>query len=98
MTRNELLHSLASEVCPHCGATKTPRMTFCRKDYYALPKEMRQALYHRFGNGYEEAFHAAAAYLKASQPAASPDATPPPATPEQQTTLFRDEGGSQWTL
>lgn len=99
--RELMIESLGSSVCPACNGAKTPRMTFCRKDYYALPKDMRQAmrqaLYHRFGNGYEQAFHAALTFLQTAQPATAPqDATPPP--PEPQTTLFRDEGGAQWTL
>lgn len=98
MTRKELLDSLASEVCPHCGAPKTPRMTFCRKDYYALPKEMRQALYHRFGKGYEPAFHAALARLQASQLAQTRPPTPATTPPQHQPTLFRDEGGANWIL
>lgn len=95
MTRQELLDSLSSSVCPACNGAKTPRMTFCRKDYYALPKEMRQALYHRFGAGYEEAFQAAADFLQTRQSAANPEPNPPPqATPH----LFPGEGAAPWTL
>jgi hypothetical protein len=53
---------LQSETC-YCGAKKRGMQTFCRKDYYALPPKMRQALYNRIGEGYEEAYQEARKYL-----------------------------------
>jgi hypothetical protein len=53
---------LVSETC-HCGARKQSRNTFCRREYFALPPAMRQALYNRIGEGYEEAYQAARQFL-----------------------------------
>lgn len=60
--RSELIQELAGKVC-RCDRPKRPRMTFCRGCYFALPASMRQDLYKRFGEGYEDAYEAAVAYL-----------------------------------
>ena len=57
-----LVHELATVQC-RCARPKQPRMSFCRNCYYALPPEMRQALYLRVGKGYEAAYVAAANIL-----------------------------------
>lgn len=49
--------------CSVCGNQKAKGMSFCRKCYFSLPPEMRQALYERFGSGYEEAYHEAKDWL-----------------------------------
>jgi len=46
-----------------CGRPKEPNNTFCGKCYWALGHNQRRALYKRFGEGYEEAYAAAAAFL-----------------------------------
>lgn len=58
------LASLVSEQCPCCDGWKRKGQSFCRHCYYSLPADMRQALYHRFGQGYEDALDAAAAWLR----------------------------------
>lgn len=63
MTLREILTVFKAEVCA-CGKQKKPRMSHCRDCYYALPLEMRQALYSRFSEGYEEAYEASITYLK----------------------------------
>jgi hypothetical protein len=50
--------------CSGCGGAKRSRMSHCRRCYYWLPPTMRQALYRRFGQGYEEAFTASVEYLR----------------------------------
>lgn len=55
--RLEILASLGSGICA-CGAKKRPKKSHCRRCYFALPPQMRQALYQRFGEGYEEAYEA----------------------------------------
>lgn len=65
--RQDLLASLMSTVCPACGQEKHVRNTLCRKHYYSLPGDMRKALYHRLGAGYEEAVAAALEFLGADQ-------------------------------
>jgi hypothetical protein len=53
---------LGSETC-YCGARKRSMQTFCRAEYYALPVEMRHALYDRIGAGYKEAYQSAREHL-----------------------------------
>lgn len=49
------IFDLNSEVC-RCGAKKQSAHSFCSRCYFSLPGTMRQALYHRLGNGYEQAY------------------------------------------
>jgi predicted amidophosphoribosyltransferase len=64
MTDREILSSLTGTVCANCRSKKKSRMSHCGNCYYALPREMRRALYRRFGAGYEEAFRESLVYLK----------------------------------
>lgn len=59
----DLVNELEGTVCP-CGGPKASRNTFCRTCYFTLPYDMRQALYRRIGEGYQEAYAAAIAHLK----------------------------------
>lgn len=52
------VHELGRGQC-RCAKPKHNRQTFCKACYYALPPEMRQALYNRVGEGYEAAYVAA---------------------------------------
>lgn len=61
--RREILESLGSTVCEGCGRNKRPKMSHCGTCYRRLPPNMRQALYRRFGAGYEEAFEESLVYL-----------------------------------
>ncbi len=56
--QRELLIQLAATEC-RCGQSKAKAQSFCRSCYFSLPQAMRQSLYKRIGQGYEEA-HAAA--------------------------------------
>jgi len=42
-----------------CGNHKGNRTAFCHKDYFELPYQLRQSLYSRVGQGFEEAYSAA---------------------------------------
>lgn len=57
-----LLEELRGPKC-RCGAEKKPKLTFCRTCYFLLPISMRQALYNRFGEGYELAYLRAVEFL-----------------------------------
>lgn len=57
------LDSLKSTTCPACGGKKTPMQTLCRREYFKLPRPMRQALYARIGDGYAESLLEALNYL-----------------------------------
>lgn len=58
-----LTRELVAGVC-RCGNRKRPGHTFCKSCFFSLPKRMQTALYKRMGEGYEEAYAAAAAWLK----------------------------------
>lgn len=59
----ELVRSLMSEQCPCCKGPKIKRNTFCQRCYFNLGRGLRNALYQRVGEGYEEAFEAACLLL-----------------------------------
>lgn len=58
------LSDFCGTVCVHCKGTKKRGQSFCQRCYYSLPPNMRQALYRRFGSGYEEAYDAAKDWLR----------------------------------
>jgi hypothetical protein len=58
----EILDELQGKKC-RCGHRKVAGQTFCRDCFYALPQQMRDDLYKRMGQGYEEAYQAAVDYL-----------------------------------
>jgi len=62
--RQQALREFADSICTVCRSPKKPKQSFCLKCYYALPEEMRKALYRRFGSGYEEAYDDAKDWLK----------------------------------
>lgn len=47
-----------------CGRAKRPKRSFCYTCFKALPAVMKKPLYLFVGEGYEEAFDKAAAWLK----------------------------------
>lgn len=57
------LADLQSTSC-RCGTAKGIRKAHCRACYLRLPEPMRQALYRRVGNGYEEAYTDSLTYLR----------------------------------
>jgi predicted amidophosphoribosyltransferase len=59
-----LLLSLASDVCPMCGEKKQHKHTLCGGCFSQLPPEMGRALYKRLGSGYAEAVRDAMLHLK----------------------------------
>lgn len=63
LTRERVITSLNSTVCPVCGGAKGRGKTMCFTDYAQLTGDLKRRLYHRVGQGYEEALHDALAYL-----------------------------------
>jgi hypothetical protein len=53
---------LASEEC-QCGAEKDRRNALCWHCFTSLPTHMKNDLYQRLGNGFEEAYEAAVDWL-----------------------------------
>jgi hypothetical protein len=68
-----IYENLRGRVCA-CGDPKLDGKSFCRRDYFRLPNELRNALYQRAG--YVDAFRAALKYLDLEEPAAAPPPTP----------------------
>jgi tRNA(Ile2) C34 agmatinyltransferase TiaS len=63
-SRQQAWNELKSQVCPACNRQKDDFKSFCRRCYFALPEDMKKALYRRFGHGYEEAHEEAREHLK----------------------------------
>ena len=59
---SDLFKELIGGSC-RCGKSKRPHETFCRSCYWSLGNLQRKDLYKRMGEGYEEAYAAAAAFL-----------------------------------
>ena len=66
MTHEEIWDDFLSTKRGVCGGAKTKMNAFCRGCYYRLPATLRQALWQRFGEGFEEAFEAAKTWFKES--------------------------------
>jgi tRNA(Ile2) C34 agmatinyltransferase TiaS len=66
-TKQQLIESLNSTLCPACAGRKKSAQTFCGGCYYDLPNHIRSALYRRIGNGYEQAVNAALVKLDADE-------------------------------
>lgn len=63
MTYQEIWDDFLKTVCIVDGKKKVSQQSFCRGCYRKLPSDMRQALWRRFGEGYEAAFEMAKTYL-----------------------------------
>lgn len=50
--------------CESCGGTKRKNMAFCSVCYFKLSPPLRNLLWKRFGEGFEEAYVAALEQLK----------------------------------
>lgn len=58
----DIIAELQGTVC-RCGRHKRSGETFCSRCYFRLPPPLRSPLYRRVGDGYDEAYSAAVAYL-----------------------------------
>lgn len=61
-TTADLVNELAGTRC-RCGRNKRPKQSFCSLCYFALPKWLQSDLYRTIGNGYEQAYQQAAAFV-----------------------------------
>lgn len=64
--QKRLVAELAGTEC-RCGETKKAKQTFCRKCFFKLPRDLRNALYQRIGQGYEQAYQAAVEKIEGGQ-------------------------------
>jgi len=60
---NKYLDALMSSRCS-CGKKKTPKKSFCLACFLMLPQDLKNDLYSRLGDGYEQAYDAAEKYLE----------------------------------
>jgi hypothetical protein len=67
-TRKSILEDFLGTECVACGAEKKSKMSHCSKCFWKLPKAMRDKLYKRFGEGYEEAFDESTKWLANKYP------------------------------
>jgi hypothetical protein len=67
------LQDFLGAVCSVCRQPKVSNRSFCGRCYHALPKNMQNDLWRRFGSGYEGAFAAAQAWLRERRPQHSLD-------------------------
>jgi hypothetical protein len=64
--RSRLVNELQGNKC-FCGARKRTMQAFCRRHYFALPPDKRQALWKGIFEGYVSAYQDARRYLKAQE-------------------------------
>jgi hypothetical protein len=65
ITADQAVEELDGTTCKGCGRLKDSGKSHCRKCYFALPVDMRRALYRRIGQGYEAAYAESLKYLGA---------------------------------
>ncbi len=59
-----ILQVFISNVCPACSKPKKLNTAFCKACYFGLSRQMKSALWNRFGEGFEEAYTAALSFLR----------------------------------
>lgn len=67
LTRDRVVTSLYSRVCPACNDRKGEEKSLCYSCFCALPKPLKDSLYDRVGCGYEEALLASLKHLNAER-------------------------------
>ncbi len=67
MTRKQAFADFQSSTC-RCGKRKKAGYSFCLSCYRKLTHEMQTDLYKHFGQGYEEAYGEAVAFLFNNEP------------------------------
>ena len=60
--KNNALRDFLGRFC-RCGRLKDECKSHCRACYFKLPRDIRRALYRRFGQGYEQAYSESLEYL-----------------------------------
>lgn len=59
-----LLQTFLETKCEVCGLSKPKNTAFCKSCYYSLPYALRNALWSRFGEGFEEAYKSGLDWLR----------------------------------
>lgn len=53
---NEIFAAFSGKVCAGCSGTKRRHVAFCSWCYRELPAALKNALWQRFGSGFEQAY------------------------------------------
>lgn len=56
MESSDIFAAFAGTKCFACGGTKSRHNAFCKYCYQELPKALQNALWQRFGSGFEQAY------------------------------------------
>ena len=64
MESSEIFAAFAGTKCAGCGEEKKKYNAFCLACYRQLPKALQSSLWKRFGEGFEEAYHACLSWFR----------------------------------
>jgi hypothetical protein len=64
VARNYYLKILAGNECPYCDGPKQRGYAFCYDCYFSLPKDLKNGLYRKIGQGFEEAVDEALGWME----------------------------------
>jgi hypothetical protein len=56
METTEIFAAFSGTACQGCGGVKRRHNAFCKKCYAQLPMKLKNALWQRFGSGFEQAY------------------------------------------
>ncbi len=64
METTDIWRAFVSAECAGCKGRKKPHNAFCRECYKQLPQKLRNALWQRFGEGFEQAYVACLSWFR----------------------------------
>ena len=64
MESAEIFSAFAGTTCAGCGGTKRKANAFCTFCYRELPAALKNSLWKRFGQGFEEAYQACLSWFR----------------------------------
>jgi hypothetical protein len=64
METHEIWEAFLSNRCAGCDGRKRTRNAFCLNCYHQLPAKLKNALWQRFGSGFEQAYMACLSWFR----------------------------------
>jgi hypothetical protein len=64
MESNDIFAAFSGKHCAGCSGSKRPMNAFCKYYYAELPKKLQNALWQRFGSGFEQAYMACLSWFR----------------------------------
>lgn len=64
MESSEIFDAFMGTHCAGCEGRKRRHAAFCLACYGELPRALKASLWKRFGNGFEEAYHASLSWFR----------------------------------